>query len=131
MPHMNHVAPLCLTPDGAKLLANSELLRLSKELSEAYASKEILVTDEFLQVIGTMLWQSLDVGERFREAKRNAGQGILPVIIESDEPAVHQLPWETLWHPEFGFLGRREGGLENDNCCLFIWFDFLGNSAIF
>jgi tetratricopeptide (TPR) repeat protein len=105
---MNHVAPLRLTPDGAKLLANTELLRLSKELSEAYASKEILVTDEFLQVIGTMLWRSLDVGERFSEAKRNAGQGILPVIIESDDAAVHQLPWETRFHPEYGFLARNK-----------------------
>ena len=106
---MNQVPPLRLTPDGAQLLANRELLRLSKELSEVYASKEKLVTDEALQLIGAMLWQSLDAGEAFAEAKRNAGQGILPVIIESDESAVHGLPWETLCHPEFGFLGRHEG----------------------
>jgi hypothetical protein len=74
---MNHVPPLRLTPDGAELLANRELLRLSKELSEIYASKEKLVIDEFLQVIGAMLWQSLGAGEAFAEAKRNAGQGIL------------------------------------------------------
>jgi len=106
---MNHVPPLCLTPDGAKLLENRELLRLSKELSEAYASKEKLVTDKFLQVIGAMLWQSLDADDALQQAKRNAGQGILPVIIESDDPAVHGLPWETLWQAEFGFLGRHEG----------------------
>ena len=28
------------------------------------------------------------------------------LVIESDDPAVLQLPWETLCHPEFGFLGR-------------------------
>ncbi|TNJ34208.1 hypothetical protein FGF66_12350 [Chlorobaculum thiosulfatiphilum] len=47
---MNHAPPLRLTPDGAQLLANRELLRLSAELSEIYASKEKLVTDEALQV---------------------------------------------------------------------------------
>lgn len=76
---MNHVPPLRLTSDGAQLLANRELLRLSAELSEVYASKEKLVTDEFLQFIGAMLWQSLAAGEAFAEAKRNAGQGILRV----------------------------------------------------
>jgi hypothetical protein len=59
---MNQVPPLRLTPDGAQLLANRELLRLSKELSEIYASKEKLVIDEALQLIGTRLWQSLDAG---------------------------------------------------------------------
>ncbi|RXK85164.1 CHAT domain-containing protein, partial [Chlorobaculum sp. 24CR] len=105
---MNQVPPLRLTPDSTQLLANSELLRLSKKLSEAYASKEMLVTDEVLRVIGAMLWNSLDAGKQFAEAKRNAGQGILPVIIESDDATVLQLPWETLHHPEFGFLARNK-----------------------
>jgi len=30
----------------------------------------------------------------------------MPMVIESSEPAVLQLPWETLHHPELGFLGR-------------------------
>lgn len=68
---MNHVAPLRLTPDRAKLLANSELLPLSAELSEAYASKEKLVTDEFLQAIG--------VDDALQQAKYQVGQGILRV----------------------------------------------------
>jgi tetratricopeptide (TPR) repeat protein len=106
---LTQIAPLRLTPDSEKLLANSGLLRLSAELSEVYASKEKLVTDQFLQVIGTMLWKSLDADDVLRQAKRQAGQSVLPVVIESDDPAVHQLPWETLWHPEFGFLGQQEG----------------------
>ena len=105
---MNDAPPFRLTPDGAKLFSNSEIQRLSDELSEAYASKEKLVTDEQLQRVGTLLWQSLDAGEKLREAKRLAGQGILPIIIESDDAAVHQLPWETLWHPEFGFLAQNK-----------------------
>lgn len=52
---MNPVPPICLKPGGAKLLANTELLRLSAELSKIYASKEKLVTDEVLQVIGGTL----------------------------------------------------------------------------
>jgi len=106
---MSPVPPLCLTPDASKLLANTELLRLSAELSEIYASKEMLVTDEKLQVVGALLWQSLDAGEAFEEARRKAGQGMLPVVIESGDPAVQQLPWEALCHPELGFLGRRDG----------------------
>jgi len=68
---MNPVPPLCLTPDGAKLLANTELLRLSAELSEIYASKEMLVTDEVLQAIG--------VDDALQQAKYQVGQGILRV----------------------------------------------------
>jgi hypothetical protein len=63
---MNHEPSLRLTPDGAKLLANKELLRLSADLSETYASKEKLVTDEALQLIGAMLWQPLDAGAKLR-----------------------------------------------------------------
>jgi len=106
---MSQVTPLRLTPDSPKLLANTELLRLSAELSEIYASKDKLVTDGALQVIGKMLWQSLDAGSAFEEALRSSGQGVLPLIIESNEPVVHQLPWETLYHPECKFLGRHEG----------------------
>jgi len=105
---VSQVTPLRLTPESEKLFANSELLRLSAELSETYASRDKLVTDEALQVIGTMLWQSLCADEALRHAKRQAGQSILPVVIESDDPAVLQLPWETICHSGFGFLARHK-----------------------
>ena len=60
---MNHAPPLRLMPDGAKLLAETELLRLSNELSEAYASKEKYVTDEALQVISAHCLGSRSVQE--------------------------------------------------------------------
>lgn len=75
---MNQVPPLRLTPDRATLFANRELLRLSKELSEIYASKDKLVTDEALRRISTEL-----VGERWRSQTRTgvaaSGRTLLPL----------------------------------------------------
>jgi archaellum biogenesis ATPase FlaH len=55
------------------------------------------------------LWQALDVDEAFAQVRQRAGSRILPLIIESDQAAVHQLPWETLYHPDHGFLGKTPG----------------------
>ena len=71
---MNHAPPLRLTPDGAKLLADSEIQRLSEELSADYARKEKYVTDEQVKRVGTLLMQSLDADAKLREAKHQAGQ---------------------------------------------------------
>ena len=74
-----------------------------------YADREKVVTDEALQTIGSALWQALDIGAALAEAKQQAGQLTLPLIIESDDPAILQLPWETLYHPKYGFLAREPG----------------------
>ncbi|WP_157098361.1 hypothetical protein [Chlorobaculum limnaeum] len=42
---MNQVPPLRLTPDGAQLLANRELLRRAEGLSEIYASKKFILVN--------------------------------------------------------------------------------------
>jgi len=76
---------------------------MAARLALRYVHRE-LVTDEMLQAMGAALWRALDADlERARAA---AGLGVLPILIESDQPAVLQLPWETLHHPELGFLGR-------------------------
>ncbi len=51
---MNHAPPLRLTPDGAKLFPNSELLHLSAELSEIYASKEFTLTNPVRHFVDIM-----------------------------------------------------------------------------
>ncbi len=45
----------------------------------------------------------------FETAKTNAGTAILPVVIESNVANVQALPWETLYHPELGFIGKNTG----------------------
>ena len=73
-----------------------------------YASEQIVGEKQLMQ-IGRQLWQVLDIAESFDLARRQAGMRILPLIIESDQAAVQQLPWETLYHPEHGFLGKAPG----------------------
>ncbi|RMF01301.1 MAG: CHAT domain-containing protein [Chloroflexi bacterium] len=81
----------------------------ASRLAHAYAANDQLVTDAALQAIGMALWHSLDVTEPFAAALAQAGSATLPIIIESGDAAVHQLPWETLYHPEHGFLARENG----------------------
>jgi hypothetical protein len=52
------------------------------------------------------LWEALDIDEEFTQAHKAAGPNILSIIIESQSAAVQALPWETLFHPKCGFLGK-------------------------
>ncbi len=103
------IEPLILRPDEGILTRYPELAKLAAELSEVYADQEKLVTDNALQLIGTLLWRALDADEAFLQARKRAGQHLLPIVIESGKPEILHLPWETLYHPESGFLGRSEG----------------------
>ncbi len=103
------IEPLILRPDEGILNRYPELVKMAAELSELYADREKLVTDNALQAIGTLLWRALDADEPFRQARKRAGQHLLPIVIESGKPEILRLPWETLYHPESGFLGRSEG----------------------
>ena len=106
---MNHAEPLVIKPDEGVLKQYPTLTRQAASLSHAYADRECLVTDGSLQAIGAVLWQALDADEALQYAKKHAGQAILPIVIASDDPAILQLPWETLYHPDHGFLARHEG----------------------
>ncbi len=103
------VAPLILVPDSAMLRHSPNLIRQAAQLSQSYADRKLFVTDAILQAIGTALWHALNADEKLQTAKQEAGQAILPIVIASDDPAILQLPWETLYHPDYGFLGRHEG----------------------
>jgi tetratricopeptide (TPR) repeat protein len=103
------IEPLILRPDEGILTRYPQLVKLAAELSEIYADREKLVTDKALQGIGTILWRALDADEPFQQARKQAGQHLLPIVIESGKPEILHLPWETLYHPESGFLGRSEG----------------------
>ena len=103
------IEPLILRPDESILTRYPQLVKMASELSDIYADLEKLVTDNALQAIGTLLWRALDADEPFQRARKRAGQHLLPIVIESSKAEILHLPWETLYHPETGFLGRSEG----------------------
>ena len=105
MPLIIHVA--------ADLLQRVPALRhASQALARHYATNHF-VSDAELQQIGQQLWQVLTLTETFAQefdqARQQAGAHILPILIESPVAAVQQLPWETLYHPTYGFLGKTNG----------------------
>ncbi|MFZ1232406.1 MAG: tetratricopeptide repeat protein [Thiofilum sp.] len=79
----------------------------SKQLAEAY-SAEVVIEDAQLQQVGQHLWQALACDEAFLAAEQESGQAALNVVIETDQPRVLSLAWETLYHPKFGFLAKDE-----------------------
>jgi hypothetical protein len=108
MPSIVNTESFLIQPPAHLLQTHPELKRLSTELSIKYAHNE-LVTDELLRATGEALWRSLELDTVFEELHTNAGRQILPTVIESDEPAILRLPWETLSHPQHGFLGIEPG----------------------
>ena len=102
---MHTSTPFIIQPADDLISQHPALKRLSSQLALKYAHQE-LVTDNDLQTIGSQLWQALDCGEAYDNACRKAGMAILPIIIASDQAAIQQLPWETLYHPEKQFIGK-------------------------
>ncbi|MDM8531395.1 tetratricopeptide repeat protein [Anaerolineales bacterium HSG25] len=100
--------PFIIRPADDLIERYPALRHRASEIAHVYASRETVVTDAVLQHIGQSLWQVLDETTRaaFETACTETGRQILPIIIESDQADIQQLPWETLYHPEHGFLGR-------------------------
>ncbi len=97
-----------IRPKGDFLQQYPELKHAANALAIKYAFKE-LVTEDELKNIGLGLWRALDKATDFEQNRQKAGAKILPIIIESDNAAIQQLPWETLYHPEHCFIGKAEG----------------------
>ncbi len=76
---------------------------LSKQLAIRYANREP-VSDEMLQQVGSALWSALDIDAAFEQHCCKSGTYIVPISITSDTAELLQLPWETLHHPQHGFL---------------------------
>lgn len=104
MPRNVHPVPFVIHPSD-EFAKNIDLRNLSRSLATKYADGHV-VTDDDLQIMGRMLWNSLGVQDDFDAAVKEAGEAILSVIIESDRPEVQAYPWETLYHPMHGFIGR-------------------------
>ena len=100
--------PFVICPPDDLLAANPHLASLARRLSLAYRHRQV-VTDKTLKLVGENLWRALRLDSAFDEAVQAARPHILPLIIQSRQPALQALPWETLHHPGFGFLGREPG----------------------
>ena len=48
----------------------------------------------------------MEIQGSFDAAVKEAGAAILPIIVESDRAEIQALPWETLYHPAQGFVGK-------------------------
>ena len=107
MPSNVHDHAFIIRPQADLVQRHPELRRLSHALALKYACHE-LVTDDELQKVGQRLWNALDLDDEFERELDTAGVQILPIVIESDQAAIQQLPWEILYHPAHGFLGQSE-----------------------
>lgn len=89
--HNSHISP-----SVKRLATYPQLYSLAKQLSQLYNTHH--VTQEALKKIGLALWQVLDIDV------------ILPskalIIEQRHSNAIAQLPWECLYHPKLGFLGK-------------------------
>lgn len=106
MPRDVHPTPFVIHPSD-EVGKNIDLRNLSRNLATKYADGHV-VTDDDLQIMGRNLWNGLSAGAQgaFEAARKEAGEKILSVVIYSDAADVQALPWETLFHPTYGFIGK-------------------------
>ena len=116
MQRLIHPNPFIIQPPANLLEKHPALRRLSHTLSIEFAGgvqniegQTVNITEEGLQVMGCSLWDALHIQQEFDRAHKDAGAAILPIIIESDQANIQALPWETLYHPGLGFLGKDPG----------------------
>ena len=107
MPKFVHPVPFIIHPEDDLVDKQPHLRHASVKLANDFADGRV-ITEADLQAMGSALWRALpaDTSSRLEEAVKAAGANILPIIMENPIPAVQALPWETLFHPERGFLAR-------------------------
>ncbi len=99
--------PFIITPPSTLLADRPDLKHLAAQIARAYANGSY-VTDEALKAMGQSLWDALAVDAAFDAATQKAGLHALSILLQSSSAALHQLPWETLYHPQHGFLAREK-----------------------
>lgn len=102
---MKHPTPFNIKCPDNWLQTHEYLSVLSQSITDTY-EQNATAEDATLQAMGEALWAALSLSDTLDQAKRAAGQAVLSIIIESRDAAVLNLPWETLYHPQWGFLGR-------------------------
>lgn len=104
MPRNVHPTPFVIRPSET-IAKDFDLRKMSRNLATKYADGHV-VTDDDLQIMGRNLWSLLGVQDDFDAVVKAAEDAIFSVIIESNAPEVQAYPWETLYHPTHGFIGR-------------------------
>lgn len=99
---------LILRPPPDFLARFPGVLSLARQLSLKYVHHQV-VTEQDLQTVGSALWQTLDAEQSLAQTRQEAGTRIVPLLIESADTLLQSLPWECLYHPEHGFLGKQPG----------------------
>jgi hypothetical protein len=92
---MSGLLPFLIRPSADLLSKHPGLYQLAQQLSRHYDAGCVTETD--LKAIGEALWQVLNIDT------------ILPsqaLMIDCYNHAIDSLPWECLYHSQFGFLGK-------------------------
>ncbi|MDM8561672.1 CHAT domain-containing protein [Candidatus Parabeggiatoa sp. HSG14] len=84
-----------ISPSVDKLADCPHLHTLAQQLSKRYNTYRVTLED--LKTVGSALWQFLEIDTTLISRT---------LIIECGDTVVGSLPWECLYHPEFGFLGK-------------------------
>ena len=105
MPRHIYKTPFIIQPPADLVKNYPQLHHLGSQLALKYASKQV-VTEDNLRMVGSQLWEALDIADGFEQAYAKSGTAIFPIIIESDSSEIQALAWEALHHPEYGFLGK-------------------------
>ena len=106
---MSMIDPFVIRPAASLLQDHPQLNIQANRLSEDYEKKR-KIEDTQLKTMGNALWEALALGDTLDKAKQVAGVNApLPLIIDTMDTAIFSLPWETLHHPTYGFLGREAG----------------------
>lgn len=107
MPKFVHAEPFVIFPENDLIEKQPHLRHASAKLADDFAGRRV-ADDAALQALGAALWSALpaDTSSRLAAAIKAAGADVLPIIVESPNASVQALPWETLYHPQRGFLAR-------------------------
>ena len=99
MPKSVSQTPFIIHPPQDLLATQPALRRAARNLANAYANHQF-ASEAMLKAMGSGLWQAVGDADALAQARQRAGNRILPIIVESSEADIQQLPWETLHHPE-------------------------------
>lgn len=83
------------------LLSANDLFDQAQDLSQRYATGH--VTENDLIVMGQALWQSVDSKEI---SSKSTPEFPCTLALDATDPVSNVLPWECLYHPQQGFLGK-------------------------
>ena len=105
---MPTLTPFVIKPSIKRLADYPHLLEQALQLSQDYHTHR--VTNDNLKTIGLALWQFLNRDTTFEVSvllrKTETSKTPQAIVIECQDNALFSLPWECLYHPKQGFLGK-------------------------